>query len=153
MYSEQDFARAEVNFKKYLVAGLAVVGVGATATIVTLVFRMRYVMNVIAVLTACVSYGFITIKVMPHIRYRRFLNEMRNGMSRETDGWFVSFSDEPRMMDGIAVHDVIIRIGSEEEDERLFLWDDDKPFPAVRTDDAIHIVSYGNHIKSFEVDR
>jgi hypothetical protein len=76
---------------------------------------------------------------------------MREGLTRDTNGWFVSLATEPRKSDGVLVRDFIIRISESEEDERLFYWDDDKPVPDLKYGECVSIKSFGNYIKELAV--
>jgi hypothetical protein len=116
-----------------------------------MVFRMRWFAGVASTLTACLIYAYISLKLMPHYWYRCLLCDIREGLTRDTDGWFVSLAAEPRKSDGVPVRDFIIRIGESEEDERLFYWDDDKPAPDLKPGDSVNIKSFGNYIKELAV--
>lgn len=99
-----------------------------------------------AVVGACVLYAYVSVKCAPWYRYQRYLVDMRNGLSHETSGQFVSVSDGVRMSDGVMFHEFILQVGEDGEDQRLFLWDDDFPRPPLAQGQRITLRSFGNYI-------
>ncbi|MBR3928068.1 MAG: hypothetical protein IKJ65_03575 [Clostridia bacterium] len=99
-----------------------------------------------AVVGFIVSYFLWSFKVSPWVKYDRLLREIRTGKTRETACEIMYFTDETRMMEGVEVHELIVRVGKEEEDERLYYWDADKEKPDVKEGDKVSIVSYGNYV-------
>ncbi len=147
LYTEQDFAQIKRTFQqKTAIFGAMVLITAVLMALFMTVFRNRIATIGTAVAGACVSYAFLSIKLMPWFRYWAYQNDMRHGMSRETDAWYVSCSDSTRLSDGVAFHEFIVRVGDGEEDERLFFWDDDKKLPEIREGQKLHIRSFGNYI-------
>ncbi len=147
LYTEQDFAATRRTLKNRFLtlAALLIVTLGVYTVFVTAVRHHTAAMAVMMV-GMCVSYAFVTIKLIPWFRYWRYQVDMREGMSRETDAMFVSCSDSLRVSDGVAFHEFVVRVGDKEEDERLFFWDDDKQMPPLKEGQALHIRSFGNYI-------
>ena len=52
------------------------------------------------------------------------------------------------MLDGVAVYDFMVYEGDDESEQRLFLWDADKPLPTYQKGQLLDIVSFGKYIKS-----
>lgn len=147
LYTEQDFAATKRTFlMKVLSLFLILAAVVAAEAVFMSVLRNRYAVWAVAAIGCCLSYAFLTIKVMPWYHYWAYQNDMRHGLSRETDAWYVSCTDSTRISDGVAFHEFIVRVGDGEEDERLFFWDDDKELPELREGQKLHIRSYGNYI-------
>ena len=151
MYTDSDFKKSSAAFMSRVLMTVFILAVGLGCVVTAMVIRSRWLAGIASVLTACLTYAHISLKVMPHYHYKRLLSDMREGLTRDTDGWFVSLAAEPRKSDGVLVHDFIIRIGETEEDERLFYWDDDKPAPVLQPGDRVNINSYGNYIKELAV--
>ena len=153
LYTEPDFAAT----KKTMGVRLAILGVmmlivlGAAIVFVT-ALRNELAVIIAAILGSALCYTFLSIKVMPWVRYWMYQNDMRHGLSRETDAWFVSCSDSTRISDGVAFHEFIVRVGDEEDDERLFFWDDDKQLPALKEGQMLHIRSFGNYITELDIE-
>jgi len=151
MYTEADFHKANADFNRHILATLLIALLGAGGLITGIIVQNRWIAVASCILFSCLTYSYISLKVNPFFRYRKFMNDMRAGRSRELTGWFVSCESEPRRADGILIHDVIVRVGDAEEDERLFFWDDDKQPPTVWEGARVHIRSFGNFITELAV--
>ena len=151
MYTDIDYKKSNAELKSRVLITVFILAVGLGCVVTAMVIRVRWLAAIASMLTACLIYAHISLKVMPHYHYKRLLGDMRAGLTRDTDGWFVSLAAEPRKSDGVLVRDFIIRIGETEEDERLFYWDDDKPAPELKPGDRVSIKSYGNYIKELAV--
>lgn len=147
LYTEQDYAAAKREFLKrvLILAGIIIATIALEAVFMGPV-RNRYAVWVVAAVGCCLSYAYLSTKVMPWYHYWAYQNDMRHGLSRETDAWYVSCSDSTRESDGVQFHELIVRVGDKEEDERLFFWDDDKKLPEIREGQKVHIRSFGNYI-------
>jgi hypothetical protein len=149
MYSDTDYQNAKNQMRKYLIVTCVVFLLLLGGMIAGLIVRNKALTIVMAVVASWTFYTMLMLKCMPWIKYVRWLKDMREGLSRETDGWFVRTDPACRLSDGVAVHEFIVRVGDGEEDERLFLWDDDRPLPDVRPDQKVHIKSFGNYVIEF----
>ena len=105
---------------------------------------------------SCVFGAFIiffwSMKLTPLIRYRRFLREIGNGMSRVMVAEFVSFSPDISTHDGVDAHVFEMSEGPKEkgEDLRTFYWDDSKPAPEIQPGEMLRITSHGAFIIDWE---
>ena len=152
LYTEQDFAVAKKRFMGRVAAFSAIVLITAILMVLFVsVFRNRIAVIITGVVGACLSYTYLSMKLMPWFRYWCYQNDMRHGMSRETDAWYVSCTDSVRVSDGVAFHEFIVRVGDKEEDERLFFWDDDKELPELKPGQKLHIRSFGNYIIELDI--
>ena len=152
LYTEQDFAATKRKFLMRVLTLFVILGATIAAEALFMsVLRNRYAVWITAAVGCCLSYAFLTIKVMPWYHYLAYQNDMRHGMSRETDAWYVSCTDSTRISDGVAFHEFIARVGDGEEDERLFFWDDDKKLPELKEGQKLHIRSYGNYITELHI--
>lgn len=146
MYNESDYKQAakQATLRVILALLLAVAFVA-----VALVFNR---MRLQAPMLATAAVGFVVVfflwsfKVTPWTKYNRFLREMRNGQRRHTECSFLHFTPETRMHDGVEVHEMIVTVGTGEEDERLYYWDADKPEPTLQEGERIRVESFGNFI-------
>ena len=153
LYTEQDFAATKKEFTRRVLILAAIIAAMIVASVLFLtVLRNRYAMWATAGVGCCLTYAYLAIKVMPWYRYWAYQNDMRHGMSRETDAWYVSCSDSTRESDGVQFHELIVRVGDGEEDERLFFWDDDKELPDIREGQKVHIRSFGNYITELHIE-
>ena len=147
LYTEQDYVATKRQFwTRVLVLTAIIAAVIAAEALFTTVLRNRYAMWVVAAAGCCLIYAYLSIKLMPWYHYMMYQSDMRHGVSRETDAWYVSCTDGTRLSDGVAFHEFIVRVGDGEEDERLFFWDDDKKLPDLKEGQKLHIRSFGNYI-------
>lgn len=146
MYTENDFLVARKNASIRLIL-LIVLGLAFVAGVI--VFNK---LRIQAATMACAAVGFAvtyflwSFKVSPWMKYNKYMREMKNGRKRITACEYVYFTPETRLFDGVEVHELVVRVGNEEEDERLFYWDADKPAPEFNEGDSIEIESYGNFV-------
>jgi hypothetical protein len=147
MYTDIDCKKSHSAFLARVLATAFILAVGLGCIVTAMVMRVRWLAGIASALTACLVYAYISLKVMPHYWYKHMLDDMREGLTRDTEGRFVSIAAEPRKSDGVLVRDFIVRVGESEEDERLFYWDCDKPAPDLKPGDCVHIKSFGNYIK------
>ncbi len=147
LYTEQDFVKTKSELtKRWLILGAMILATFVLAALFVSVLRNRIAVIAAAVAGSALCYTYLAIKLLPWLRYWAFQNDMRHGLTRETDAWFVSCSDSTRISDGVEFHEFIVRIGDGEEDERLFFWDDDKQLPPIEVGRKLHIRSFGNYI-------
>ncbi len=146
MYTDQDLARAEGAKKKRLALAFSVLAIAVVVLVVGLVIRMEPLATFGTALFACLFYAALELYAMPHVRYARYLRDIKEGLSRETDAEYVSISSAPRTSSGVLFYDFVVRVGPEPEDERLFYYDADKPLPNFAPGAHVHITSFGNYI-------
>ena len=152
LYTEQDFAAAKREYAKRILGLFLIIAaiVGLEALFLT-ALRNRYVAWVIGAVGCSLTYAYLTLKLMPWYYYWAYQNDMRHGLSREMDAWYISCSDGTRLSDGVAFHEMMVRIGDGEEDERMFLWDADKKKPEIKEGQKVHIRSYGNYVTELHI--
>lgn len=146
MYTQSDFVKA--NKQKKLRVWLFVILCAVFACIMFVFNSMR--IQALSILTAVVgfvvAYFLWSFKVSPWVKYDRHLREIKNGQTRTAECEFMYFAPETRLMDGVEVNELIVTVGKEEEDERLYYWDVDKPAPVLNVGDKLIITSYGNFV-------
>lgn len=146
VYTEKDFLHANKQ-KKIRVALFAVLVLAfLVAMFVFNTMRIQPLSIATAVVGFIVSYFIWSFKVNPWVKYDKHLREVKSGQKRKTDCEIMYFTDETRMVDGVEVHELVARVGKEEEDERLYYWDADKKRPDLKEGDKVSIVSYGNFV-------
>ena len=151
LYSPQDYQAAFSEKKRRLTGLFGLLAFTLALFIVAAALRLRIPGLVVTASLACVSYFIYSTKVSPYLKYCKHLSEMRDGLTRETDGRFGYISEDSRTVDGIEVHDFILHVDQGETDERLFLWDLEKPWINLPEGQWIRVASHSNFIKSLEV--
>ncbi len=151
MYTEKDFTHATKQKKIRLALFFLMTAVFAVSMFVFITMRSQALTIATAVVGFIVSYFVWSFKVSPWVKYDRHLKELKSGQKRETACEIMYFTDETRIMDGVEVHELIVTVGKEEEDERLYYWDADKKRPDVKEGDKVSIVSYGNFVVELKI--
>ncbi|MBR5111493.1 MAG: hypothetical protein IK099_15040 [Clostridia bacterium] len=144
MYTEQDYADIQTQIRqRRLILGIpaAILLIGV---IVSFVFRIRW-------LTTCLSLilgaGLIFCHGMllsPLTAYRRHLNEVLHGRTRQTTGMFKEMEETPVMRDGVKYYPMMLNVGNMEdpEDDRLFYYDANLPRPDWKAGDMLTVTAH-----------
>ncbi|HML48764.1 MAG TPA: hypothetical protein PKE04_18640, partial [Clostridia bacterium] len=122
--------------------------VAVAGTAVTLVYRIQWLTIAITLVWGGLAIFFWSMKMTPPMSYRRHLKEIHQGLSRQTIGRAVQFSQDATHREGLDFYALVINIGEkgDPEDERLFYWDAHKSKPDLSPGDLLEIISHGNDI-------
>ena len=148
MYNDSDFQKAK-NQTRLRVIGALLLAAAFFALVIVLNRRSaQYAAMAAGAVGFMVCYFLWSFKVSPWMKYNRFLREMRSGQKRRSECAFLYFTPETRYHDGVEVHEMIVTVGADEADERLYYWDADKPRPALKKGDRVTVESFGNFVVS-----
>ena len=173
MYSERDMLEVNGRIRHgWLV--LAPVLAAIAAVFVFALVKRNHVMALVAapLLIVAFIYGFVA-HLWPNLRYRRFLQDMANGLSRDLRGVIVNVADVPELQDGAMVLPVRVQLteandgaqngtsalseriqqleaGEDTREERIVYLNASKRdrLPSVGTTVTLHC--FGRHIRSVE---
>ena len=147
LYTKQDYeATKKALGKRGWILAAILLGTCALVALFLTIWRNRIAADATAVVGMCAAYFYLTVKLMPWYRYWSYQNDMRQGLSRETEAWFISCSKSTREADGVEFREFIVHVEDEEDNERLFFWDNDKVLPEIKEGQKLHIRSFGNYI-------
>ena len=170
MYSERDMAEIKGKIRKnWLVLG-PVLALLLGAYVYALTARVKgLAMGAGVLLFVAGCYGLLAY-LWPNMRYKRFLEDMQSGLSREVRGTIVEVSGTAELQDGAMVLPVRVKLAPDEakesvtsstvarrlnlesqedtEDERIVYLNASKRenFPAAGA--AVSLNCFGRHIKS-----
>ncbi|MBQ1256498.1 MAG: hypothetical protein IIX93_04400 [Clostridia bacterium] len=150
MYTEADFISASKNSRIRLILFLILALAFVAVMLVFNSMRNQFLTCLTAAIGFAVMFFLWTFKVSPLVKYNRHLKEIKTGQKRTTECEFVYFTPETRFQDGVEVHDFVATVGPEEDDERLFYWDNDKKAPELKAGDKITVTSYGRFVIGLE---
>ena len=104
------------------------------------------------ILCGCAAVLMGDLRVMPAVRYGRFLHEIRQGSSHKTLGTLVRVSEDLSYENGVDFHEVTLNVYEDlsEEGERRFLLDSSKKAPMELMGEDIVVTSYGHVILECE---
>lgn len=149
MYSQADFDAARRHLTRYSLRLAAALTLLAAVEAVALIKRVKP-----AALTAGASFAAVAVLgvagyIIPCRRYLRFLNDMRQGLSREMAGRVVAIADAPEEHDGARVLPVRLYV-HEVKDERIVYLNADKREMFPQAGAEVRVILYGRHVKACE---
>ena len=148
MYSEKDFAEISAKIKKNVIVLSIVTAILLGAFVAALIIGIEWLAMLMGpVLFVAVAYGF-TAYIIPNARYRRFLKDMKEGLSREMRGSVVEISETEEEQDGVRVLHVRIHL-ADEDDERFVYLNVSKKDLFAKVGDSVAMTCYGRHIRSW----
>lgn len=114
MYSDQDMNDVNARLRKVWLVLVPVLLLIAAAYVYALAARVHWLAMVAGpLLFVAACYGFLA-HLWPNMRYKNFLRDMENGLSREVSGTIIEVSDAPQAQDGAMVLPVRLRLAEEE---------------------------------------
>lgn len=146
MYSERDTLEINRRIRRCRTALLPVLLAFLSLSVAGYIRRVRWLaLGALALLavSACFGIGFF---LWPRLRYRAFLRDMSEGLSREMVGRVVSVAERAELQDGAMVLPVHILLTAE-QDERIIYLNASKRdgMPPVGTEARFKL--YGRHIR------
>ena len=146
MYSERDRAELGRTIRRCALQMAAALAALLALAVVGYARRLLWLaLGAMALFAVTVCFGAI-FRLSPCLRYRRFLTDMENGLSREMTGRVVAVADADELQDGARVLPVRIFV-DQAQDERVVYLNVSKRalFPAEGT--RVRLKLYGRHIR------
>ena len=149
MYSEWDMADANRRIRKCWLALAIAVATLLAMYVAGLALRLKGLVYVPGVLLVASVTFICAFYLLPELRYRRFLVDMGQGLTRDMEARVLSIDADAALQDGVRVHPVHILL-AEPEDERIVYLNTSKRdrFPGVGATVRLHL--YGRHIVNCE---
>lgn len=149
MYDEADYQAAGRMVKVRRMLLLAVLGVMLMLYAAAAIFTTQGVM--LAVLLAAFAFAVFygDLYLLPAVRYQRFLNQIKEGLRRETDGTILDLNREEQTQDGARVYTLRIRL-ADDSDERLYWVNVGKTGLVPESGARVHMESSGRHVTAIE---
>ncbi len=149
MYSEQDMIEINRRIRKNWLVLVPVLAALLAAYVYGLSAGVQWLVMIagpLVFVAAC--FGFLAY-LWPNMRYRRFLRDMGEGLSREMRGRIVEISEKAELQDGAMVLPVRIFL-DDARDERIVYLNASKRagFPGPGADVAL--TCFGRHIRRAE---
>ncbi len=149
MYDEAYYKNVSRETKKRIWLGMVLLAVMIGAAAVGMALRIFWLATGVPSVMACVLFTVFQLKILPWIRYHKYMENLKTGRRRETECYFVDIAQETRMVDGVEIHDVNASLDPEGEDTRLYYWDNDFPMPDWKKGEKLRIESFGNFITQY----
>ncbi len=114
MYSEKDFAVINGKIRKNWLMLAPILAALIAAYVYALRAGIKWLaMAAGALMFISACYGLLAY-LLPNMRYRGFLESMKNGLDRDVRGEIVAISDQPEYQDGARVLSVRVRVEPDE---------------------------------------
>jgi len=174
MYSERDMLEVNGRIRRGWLVLVPVLAIFAAAFVFALVKRNHALaLAALPLLIVAFIYGFVA-HLWPNLRYRRFLQDMANGLSRDVRGVIVNVADVAELQDGAMVLPVRVQLtgadsgaqnaasalserihqleaGEDTREERILYLNASKRDRLPPVGAAVTLHCFGRHIRSAEV--
>ncbi len=152
MYTQSDLEQTLAQKKKRWML-LAVPEAVLVAVIVySLVIRQEWLTS----LTSCVAGALLIfvydLAIKPLSCYARHLQGVLQGRTRTLEGTFKQLDMQPSVVDGVYYRGMIVSAGdpTDEEDDRLFYYDTEKPLPQLQPGDKLRVTYHDREVANLE---
>ena len=152
MYTEADTARnRKLRTRELLTMALCALP-GLIAGVTGAIIRNQILCAAGFIICLGVVIFLGDLRVMPVLRYGRFLKEVQGGLSHKTAGTLVRVGGDPVYTDGVWFYELILNIYEDlsEEGERRFLLDCAKQVPPELMNQDVALTSHGNFVLDVE---
>lgn len=151
MYSEADMSEINARIRRCWVTLVPVLAGLLAAYVLALAKGVRWPALAAGVLFTVVACYGVLAQLLPNWRYRKFLGDMRKGLSRELKGTIVEISGDAQLQDGAWVLPVRIFVDALQDEHIVYLNASKRellPGPGTR----VTLRLYGRHIREAEVE-
>lgn len=160
LHGETDTQRNNARIRRVLIVFAVLTAIAIAGIVASLIWRdathmhnpnetaSQIVTIAITLVWGAIVIFFWGMKLTPLLCYRRFLREIRGGLSRDVEGVVTELDDTPAFRDGISFYRMIVNVGdlNEPEDERMLYWDAQLGKPTMAVGDRICVRAHGNDI-------
>lgn len=146
MYSDADFLEINRRINRYRARLIPVLIALAAFSVLGYVRRIQPLALGGLALTAAATIFGIVFFLWPCLRYRAFLKDMGEGLSREMVGKVVSVADQAELQDGARVLPVHILL-TREQDERIIYLNASKRDFMPQVGEEARFILFGRHIR------
>jgi len=155
MYTQSDLTLIEKQLRRRI-WGLCVPCALLLAGIVVSVLpgiRLQWLTVLLTILLGGAIIFGCGMLIAPIAAYRRHLQNALHGRSHPIDVIFKSLKKEPCLRDGVVFYPMMVSEGNpdDEEDDRLFYFDVQKPLPDVQPGARLHIVYHDKSIMALDI--
>ena len=149
LYSEKDFEEINGKLRKNLIVLLPILAAILAAFIYGLSAGIEWLaMAAGPLLFVAACYGFLAY-LLPNLRYRGFLRDLNDGLSRDMEGTLVEIAEQPEYQDGARVLQGRIFLDEAQDERFVYLnYTKREGFPKPGAHVILHC--FGRHIRGFE---
>lgn len=148
MYSEKDMVQINGKLKKNVIALCIVTVILLGGFVAALILAIEWLAMVMGPLTFLGAAYCCTAYIIPNAKYRKFLKDSREGLSREICGSIVEISEKEEEQDGVRTLQVRVHL-ADEDDERFVYLNVSKKALFAKVGDNVRMKCCGRHIMAW----
>lgn len=150
MYTDNDLQEIRAQIKRREI-GMLIPGVALLAgVVVTLILRMEWATTLCTCLLGGMVIFFYDLLLKPLCCYERHVKGVLQGRTHEIEGMFKGMDGEVSQVEGVAYHSILVQVGDAKnrtgEDDRLFYFDCEKPFPDLTEGDRVKVTYHDREV-------
>lgn len=158
MYTQHDLEQLNARIRKRWILLMIPVLILLAATIFSIVMHFNretsyhWIAYLSLSLIACLILFVDGMCIAPLRAYRRHINSILHGRTHLAKGFFKSIDQTKCMRDNVCFYPMLISVDKldNEEDDRLFYFDVQMPFPALAVGDAVTITAHDKNVGQIE---
>ena len=144
LYCEADYTAVTAQIRKrWLVVSIPCILL-LSALVASLCVRLEWLTSISTFLIGAILIGGYDLFIKPLCCYATHLKNSLHGRTRECELPFIRLSENIDLVDGVRYHELMVSDidGKGRPYERLFYFDAEKTFPAVKEGDMLRIVHH-----------
>lgn len=152
MYTQQELNQILAQRKKRWQL-LAIPEVLLVACLIySLVIRVEWLTTLLSCLIGGLLIFVYDLSIKPLSCYARHLQGVLQGRTHTLDAIFKHVDAQPSVVDGVTYRGMIVSAGNptDEEDDRLFYFDMEKPFPPLQEGDRLRVTYHDRAVAQLE---
>ena len=153
MYTQQDLDELLAQKKRrWLMLAIPEIAMLA-GVVVSLVVRIEWLTTLLTCLMGALLIFCYDLLLKPLRCYEKHLRGVLEGRTRTLEGTFKRMETEDSLVEGVNYRGMIVSAGDpqDEEDDRLFYYDLQKPLPQLTEGERVRVVYHDREIASLEV--
>lgn len=153
MYTQQDLDELLAQKKRrWLMLAIPEIAM-LIGVVVSLVVRIEWLTTLLTCLMGALLIFCYDLLLKPLRCYEKHLRGVLEGRTRTLEGTFKRMETEDSLVEGVSYRGMIVSAGDpkDEEDDRLFYYDLQKPLPQLTEGERVRVVYHDREIASLEV--
>ena len=144
VYTQQDLKDIEQQWKQRLARCLVPAGILLVGIVISFVFRIEPLTIALSLVLGAAALFAWALFLSPVRAYRKHLESVLHGITREATGAFKEMDEKAVMRDGVLFYPMLINVGDmkKDMDDRLFYYDASLPRPDWQKGEMLTIVSH-----------
>lgn len=144
MYTEQDLKDVAQQWQQRLKQCLVPAAILLAGIAVSFAFRIQALTIALSLLLGAGAIFAWAMLLSPVRAYRKHLESVLHGITRELTGAFKEMKTEAVVRDGLQFYPMLLNVGDmkKETDDRLFYYDASLPRPDWQVGETITVVSH-----------